>query len=184
MYLVRLWYLECLMNCYSVAKSCLTFCNHIYCSMPGPSVLHSLPEFAQIHVHWVIDAIYLILCHPLLLPSVFPSIKAFSSESNLCIKGPKYWSFRFSISTANEYSRLISFRIDWFDLFTVQGILKSLFQHHSLKASILHCSAFFVIQLSHLYMIIQTKNMCVTHPVSYIFPRKNWQNWVPSSASP
>ena len=91
----------------------------------------------------------LILCCPLLLlPSIFPSIRVLSSESALRIRWLWYWNF--SIHPSNEYSGLISFRIDWFDLFTVQGILKSLFQHHSLKASILHCSAFFVIQLSHL----------------------------------
>ena len=95
----------------------------------------------------------LILCHPLLLlPSVFPSIKVFSSESALCIRWPKYWSFSFSISPSNEYSGLISFRTDWFDLLAVQGTLKSLLQHHSSKASVLQCSAFFMVQLSHPYM--------------------------------
>ena len=83
---------------------------------------------------------HLVLCHPLLLLSIFPSIKVFSNESALCIRWPKYWSFSFSISPSSEYSGLISFRIDWFDLLAVQGILKSLFQHHSLKASILLCS--------------------------------------------
>ena len=92
----------------------------------------------------------LILCHPLfLLPSIFPSIRVFSNEFVLCIRWPKYWSFSFSISPSNEFSRLISFRIDWFDLLAVQGTLKSLFQHYSSKASILQCSAFRV-QLSHL----------------------------------
>ena len=96
---------------------------------------------------------YLILCCPLLLPpSIFPSIWVFSDESVLCIRWPKYWSFSFSISPSNEYSGLISFRIDWFDLLAVQGTLKILFQHHSSKASILQCSAFFLVQLSHLYM--------------------------------
>ena len=91
----------------------------------------------------------LILCHPLLLlPSVFPSIRVFSSESVVCIRWPKYWSFNFSISLSNEYSGLISFGIDWFDLFAVQGTLKSILQHHSLKASILQHSAFFMIQLT------------------------------------
>ena len=95
----------------------------------------------------------LILCHPhLLLPSIFPSVRVFSNESVLCIRWPKYWSFSFSISPSNEYSGLISFRMDWLDLLAVQGILKSLLQHHSSKASILQCSAFFVIQLSHPYM--------------------------------
>ena len=94
----------------------------------------------------------LILCHPLLLPSIFPSIRVFSNESALCIRWPKYRSFSFSISPSNEYSGLISFRIDWLDLLAVQGTLKSLLQHHSSKASILQCSAFFIVQLSHPYM--------------------------------
>ena len=94
---------------------------------------------------------HLILCHPLLLlPSIFPSIRVFFNESALRIRWPKYWSF--SISTSNEYSGLISFRMDWLDLLAVQGTLKSLFQHHSSKASILQCSAFFTVQLSHPYM--------------------------------
>ena len=96
---------------------------------------------------------YLILCHPLLLlPSILPSIRVFSNELALCIRWPKYWSFCFSISPSNEYSGLISFRIDWFDLLTVQGTLKSLLQHHSLKASVLQHSAFLMVQLSHLHM--------------------------------
>ena len=95
----------------------------------------------------------LILCHPLPLPpSVFPSIRVFSNESVLRIRWPKYWSFSFSISPSNEHSGLISFRMDWLDLLAVQGTLKSLLQHHSSKASILRCSAFFTVQLSHPYM--------------------------------
>ena len=95
----------------------------------------------------------LILCHPLLLlTSIFPSIRVFSSESVLCIRWPKYWSFSFSISPSSEYSGLISFRIDWFYLLAVQGTLKSLLQHHSSKASILRHSAFFMVQFSHPYM--------------------------------
>ena len=95
----------------------------------------------------------LILCHPLfLLPSIFTSIKVFSNESILHIRWPKYWSFSFSISPSNEYTGLISFRMDWLDLLAVQGTLKSLLQHHSSKASILWCSAFFIVQLSHPYM--------------------------------
>ena len=93
---------------------------------------------------------HLILCHPLLLPSVFPSIRVFPNESVLCIKWPKYWSF--SISLPNEYSRLISFKMDWLDLLAAQGTLKSLLQYHSSKALILSCSAFFIVQLSHPYM--------------------------------
>ena len=96
---------------------------------------------------------HLILCHPLLLqPSIFPSIRVFSNESALHIRWPKYWSFSFSISPSNEYSGLISFRINWFDFLAVQGTLKSLLQHHSSKASTLWCSAFFVVQLSYPYM--------------------------------
>ena len=96
---------------------------------------------------------HLVLCHPLLLlPSIFPCIGILSSESALCNRWPKYWSFGFSISPSNEYSGLISFSIDWFGILAVQGTLKSLLQHHSSKASILQCSAFFIIQLSHPYM--------------------------------
>ena len=96
---------------------------------------------------------HLILCHPLLLlPSIFPSIRVFSNESVLLIRWPKYWSFSFNISPSNEYSRLISFRMDWLDLLAVQGTLKSLFQHHSSKASILQSSAFFIVQLSYPYL--------------------------------
>uniref|UniRef100_A0AC11CVH3 Uncharacterized protein n=1 Tax=Ovis aries TaxID=9940 RepID=A0AC11CVH3_SHEEP len=96
---------------------------------------------------------HLILCCPLLLlPSVFPSIRVFSNESVLCIKCPKYWSFSFNISISNEYSGLISFRMDWLDLLAIQGTLKSLLQHHSSEASILQCSAFFIVQLSHSYV--------------------------------
>ncbi|CAN0460678.1 unnamed protein product [Rangifer tarandus platyrhynchus] len=97
----------------------------------------------------VMPSSHLILCRPLLLPSVFPSIRVFSNESDPPIRSPKYWSFSFSISPSNEYSGLISFRIDWLDLLAVQGTLKSLLQHHSSKASILRCSAFFIVQLSH-----------------------------------
>ena len=93
---------------------------------------------------------HLIFCCPLLLPSVFPSIRVFSNGSALHIRWPKYWSFSFSITPTNEYPRLISFRIDWFDLIAVQGTLKSLLQHHSLKASVLQCSAFSMVQLSYL----------------------------------
>ena len=96
---------------------------------------------------------HLILCHPLLLlPSIFPSIWVFSNESALCIRWPKYWSFSFNINPSNEYSGLISFRMDWLNLLAVQGTLKSLLQHHSSKASVLQCSPFFIVQLSHPYM--------------------------------
>ena len=103
---------------------------------------------------WCHPSNHLILCHPLLLlPSMFPSIRVYSKKSALCIRWPKYWSFSFNISPSNEHSGLISFSMDWLDLLTVQGTLKSLLQHHSSKASILWCSAFFIVQFSHPYMI-------------------------------
>ena len=122
--------------------------------MPGFPVHQQLPELDQTHVPPVSDAIQ--PSHPLsscllLLPSIFPSIRVFSNESFLHIRWPKYWSFRLSISPSNEYSGLISFRIDWFDILAVQGTHKSLLQHHSSKASIRH-TAFFRVQLSHPYM--------------------------------
>ena len=100
----------------------------------------------------VMPSSHLIFCHPLLLLSIFPRIRVFSNESALCIRWPKYWSFSFNISLSNEHSGLISFRMYWLDLLAVQGTLKSLLQHHSSKASILQCSAFFIVQLSHPYM--------------------------------
>ena len=114
------------------------------CSTPGFPVLHHLLEFAQLmSTESVMPSNHLILYHPLLfLPLIFPSIRVFSSESALHIRWPKYWSFSFIISPSNEYSGLISSRIDWFDLFAVQGTLKSLLQHHGLKTSILWCSTF------------------------------------------
>ena len=122
--------------------------------MPGLPVHHQLLEFTQTHAHkLVMPSNHLILCHPLLLlPSIFPSIRVFSNESALHIRWPKYWSFSFSISSSKEHSGLISFRIYWLDLLAVQGTLKSCLQHHSSKASILQCSAFFTVQLSHPYM--------------------------------
>ena len=106
----------------------------------------------------VMPSNHLILCRPLLLlPSIFSSIKVFSNESALCIRCPKYWSFSFNISPSNEHPGLLSFRMDWLDLLAVQGTLKSLLQHHSSKASILPCSAFFMVQLSHLYMTTLTE---------------------------
>ena len=121
--------------------------------MPGFPVHHQHLELAQTHVHEsVMPSNYLILCHHLLFPSsIFPHIRVFSNESVLRIRWPKYWSFSFSIGSSNEYSGLISFRIDRFD-FAVQGTLKSLLQHHRSKASILQHSAFFTVKLSHPYM--------------------------------
>ena len=125
-------------------------------STPGLPVHHQLPEFTQTQVHWVDDAIQPSppLSPLLLLPSIFPRIRVFNNESVLPIRWSKYWSFSFSINSSNEYSGLIFFRMDWLDLLAVQGTLKSLLQHHSSKASILRCSAFFIVQLSHPYMTI------------------------------
>ena len=143
--------------CCSVAQSCLTLCHSMKWSAPVLSVLHHLPEFSQTHVHWVSDAIQ--PSHPLSSPSLptfnYCQHQVFSNESALCIRWPKYWGFSFSISSSNEHSRLISFRIDWFDLLVVQGTLKSLLQHHSSKTSILWCSAFLMVQLSYPYMTIE-----------------------------
>ena len=128
--------------CCLVAKSCPTLCNPIDCSTPGFPILHHLLELAQTHAHWVGDVIQ--PAHPLLplllLPSIFPSV--FSNKSTLCIRWPKYWSF--NISPFNEFSGLISFRIHWFNHLAVQGTLKSLLQHSS-KASVLWCTAFFMV---------------------------------------
>jgi len=116
------------------------------------SITNSRSLLKFMSIKSVMPSNHLILCHPLLLPSIFPSIRVFSSESVLHIKWPKYWSFNFSISPSNEYSGLISFRMDWLDLLAVQGTLKSLLQHHSSKLSILWHSAFFIVQLSHPYL--------------------------------
>ena len=119
------------------------------------SITNSWSLLKLMSIESVMPSNHLILCHPLLLlPSIFPSIRVFSYESVLSIRWPKDWSFSFSISPSNEYSRLVSFRIDWFDL-AIQGTLKSLLQHHNSKASILQCSAFFIVQL---YM-----NTCIVH---------------------
>ena len=138
----------------SATQSCPTLCDPMDRSTPGFPVFHHLLEFAQTHVKWVGDAIQ--PSHPLLplllLPFIFPSIRILSSESAFRIRWPKFWSFSFSISSSSEYSGLISFRIDWFQLHAVQGTLKSLLQHHSLEASILWHSACFMVQLSHLHM--------------------------------
>ena len=127
----------------SVAQSCPTPCDPMDCHTPGFPVYHQLPELAQIHVSDAIQP-----AHPLSSPSppgsIFPSIRVFSNESFLCNRWPKYWSFSFSISPSNEYSGLISFKIDWFDLLAVQGTFKSLLQHHNSKASILRHSGFFL----------------------------------------
>ena len=125
--------------CCSVAQSYLTLYNLMGCSMPGFPVLHYLPELAQLmSIESMMPSNLLILCRPLLLlPLVFPSISIFSNEPVLCIRWTKCWNFSFSISPSNEYSGLISFRIDWLDLLAVQGTLKSLLQYHNSKVSIL-----------------------------------------------
>jgi len=152
------WFLGIPCRC-SVANSCPALCDLMDYSTPGFSVLYYCPEFAQTYVHWVCDAIqhiqtwgvailatphlifyHLILCQPLLQPSIFPSIRVFSNGLALHIRWPKYWSFSFSLSRSNEYSGLISFRIDWFNFFAVQRTLKGLLQHHNAKASILQHS--------------------------------------------
>ena len=151
-----LWYLD-----HSVQFSLLQSLSHVWLfatpmnhSMPGFPVHHKLPELTQTHAHRVGDAIQ--PSHPLSSPSppppIPPSIRVFSNESALHIRWPKYWSFSFSISPSNEHPGLISFRMDWSDLLAVQRTLKSLLQHHSSKASIFWCSAFFTVQLSHPYM--------------------------------
>ena len=128
-----------IVQCSSVAQSCLALCNPMNSSTPGFPVHHQLPESSQSHVHRVSEpSSHLILCLALLLlPSIFPSIRVFSKESALHIRWPEYWSFSFSISPSNEHPGLIYFRMDWLDLLAVQGTLKSLLQHHSSKASIL-----------------------------------------------
>ena len=135
----------------SVTQSCPNVCHSMNCSMPGFPV-NSWSLLKLMSIESVMPSNHLILCHPLLLPSIFPSIRVFSNESVLPIRWPKYWSFNFSISPSNECSGLTSFSIDWLDLLAVQGNLKNLLQHHSSKASILQCSAVFIVQLSNPYM--------------------------------
>ena len=137
----------------SVAQLCPTLCDPMNHSTPGLPVHHQLPEYNQTHIHWVSDAIQpsYPLSSPSSLPSFLTSIRVFPNESALHIRWPKYWSFSFNISPSNEHPGL-TFRMDWLDLLAVQWTLKSLLQHHSSKASILRCSTFFIVQLSHSYM--------------------------------
>ena len=138
-----------------IAQLCPTLCNLMDCSMPGlPVHRNSWSLFKLMSVESVMPSNHLVLCHCFssCLQS-FPAFRVFSNESVLHIRWPKYWSFSFSICPSNEYSGLISFRMDWLDLLAVQGTLRSLLQHHSSKASVLWCSAFFIVQLSHPYMI-------------------------------
>ena len=139
------------------------------------SITYSRSLLKLMPIKLVMPSNHLILCCPLLLPpSIFPSIRVFSNESVLCIRWPEYWSFSFSISPSNEYSGLTSFRMDWLNLLAAQGPLKSLLQHHSSKASILWCSAFFLVQLSHPYMITRktialTRRILVGKVMSLLF---------------
>ena len=143
----------------SVTQPCPTLCDPMDCSTPGLPVHHQLPEFTQIHVHWVGDAISTSVV-PFSCLQSFPE-RVFSNESALRIRWPKYWSVSFNISPSDEHSGLISFSMDWLDLLAVKGTLKSPLQHHSSKASILPCSAFFTVQLSHPYMTTgKTKDWC------------------------
>ena len=172
----------------SVAQSCLTLCDPMNRSTPGLPVHHRLPEFTQTHVHQVSDAIK--PSHPPSSPSP-PALnlsqhQSLSNESALCIRWPKYWSFSFSISPSKEHLGLISFRMDWLDFLAVQGILKSLLQHHSLKASILLCSAFFIVQLSYSYMatgknITLTRRTFVGKVISLLFNMLSRLSFLPRS---
>ena len=158
----------------SVAQLCLTLCNPMNCSTRGLPVYHQL-RFRSIKS--VMPSSRLILCRPLLLlPPIPPSIKVFSNESNLCMRWPKYWSFSFSIIPSKEIPGLSSFRMDWLDLRAFQGTLKSLLQHHSSKAWILQCSAFFIAQLSievnHLEPCLVHSKYCV-----YKTPNTVWLKW-------
>ena len=139
------------------SRSRVRLCNPMDCSMPGlPFIANFQNLFKLTSIESVMPSNHLILCHHLLLlPTIVSSIRIFSNESVLRITWPKYWSFSFSISPFNEYSGLISFRMDWLNLLAVQGTLKSLLQHHSSKASILWCSTFFIVQFSHPYMPLE-----------------------------
>ena len=175
----------------SVAQLCLTFCHPMDWNTPDFSVHHQLPEFAQTHVHRVGDTIqsYHSLLSPSLPPSVFPSIRVFSCESVFCIRWPKDWSFSFIISPANEYSGLISFRIDWFDLLVVQGTLKSLLQYCSLKASKFYYSIKAIPSISEgfnilwksfqIYFIILITVLTSMHNYFHFFNCRHWFliNW-------
>ena len=160
----------------SVPQTGLTLCNPMDFSTPGlPTITNSQSFLKSISIELVMPSNNLILCCLLLfLPSIFPSIRVFSNESVLLIRWPKYWNFSFNISPSSEYSGLISFRINWLDLLAVQGTLKSLLQHYNSKASILQCSAFFIVQLSHSYMttgktIVLTRQTFVGNVMSLFF---------------
>ena len=157
-----------------VAQSGPTLCDPMNRSTPGPlSITNSQSSLKPTSIESVMPCNHFILCHPLLLPSILPSIRVFSNESVLHIRWPKYWSFSFSIIPSKEHSGLI-FRMDWLDLLAVQGTLKNLLQHHSSKASILQHSAFFTVQLSHPYMttgktIVLTRQTFVDKVMALLF---------------
>ena len=166
----------CLDHFSSVSQSCLTLSNPIECCTSGMPIHHHSQNLLKLmSTRLVMPSNHLILYHPLLfLPSIFPSIRVYSNQSVLCIRWPKYWSFSFRISPSNKYTGPISFKIDWLDLLAVQGILKSLLQHHSSKSSILWHSAFFTVQLSHPYMtmgktIALTRQTFVSKVMSLLF---------------
>ena len=157
-------------------SQCPALCDPVDCTHQAfLSITKCCSLFKLMSIELVMPSNPLILCHPLLLlSSIFPSIRVFSNESALLIRWPKYWSFSFRISPSNEYSGFISFRMDWFDLLAVQGTLKSLFQHHSSKASIIRCSAFLIVQHSHPYMTT-VKTIALTRRT---FVSKAFQNSV------
>ena len=152
----------------SVAQSCLILCDPMDGSTPGlPSITISRSSLRLTSIESVMPSSHLILCRPLfLLPPIPTSMRVFSNESTLHIRWPKYWSFSFSIIPSKEHPKLISFRMDWLDLLAVQGTLKSLLQHHNSKASILQCSAFFMIQLSHLSLLLENHSLVGQSDVS------------------
>ena len=164
----------------SVAQSCPTLCNPMTAARQASlSIANSRSLLKLMSIESVMPSNHLILCYPLLLPSIFPSIRGFSNESILHIRWPKYWNFSFSISPPKEHPGLISFRMDWLDLFAVQETLKSLLQHHSSKASILQPSAFFMVQLSHPYMttgktIALTTQIFAGKVMSLLFNMLSW----------
>ena len=135
-----------------LSRLVVSLCDPMDCSTQSLSITNSQSLLRLMSIEWVMPSNHLIFFHPLLLlPSIFPSIRVFSNELVLCIRWPKYWSFSFTISPSNEYSGLISFRMDWLDLLAVQGTLKSLLHHHSSKASVLQHSVFFIVTLTSMY---------------------------------
>ena len=167
--------------CCSVTQLCPTLCDPMDCSTPVLPVPHHLLEFAQVHVYFISDAILILWC-PLLLPSVFPSIRDFSNGSSVLIRWPNYLSFSFSISPSSEYSGLIFFKIDWFDLTAVQGTLRSHPQNHCLKASIICHSAFFMVQFSQSYTTTgKTIALTIWNFVGRVMSLVCYSSWVTKS---